>query len=396
MNHSEIKERIQRNMADANLKIDELRVQPDPYRGWRIAVISPGFERKYPYERKDIAFQGLEEVIIEWSNLLTPGERESMGYLPIDSTLEDIPLWPESLARQPNLEEIKFPSHLDGKLARPIFAAFYSYKGGIGSSTALAYTAQILASRGRKVLCVDMDWESPTLPALFGKESEVNPELGVVDLLLALDQEETPDVFKNVLRLSATEELYCLPAGSLTANYARKLWLMAPEGWYREERNPLRELMKMLGDLPFEADVVLLDASSGVCPISSPVLFDLADVAIASFYPNPQFERGTANLVRGLLASKTRRRELSLTPEVRFLVSPIPNTTEEVEERIKQKAMEWIREWITLDGKKMFDESEIAHFVGYKEAIATSDKILMDSDIWQDFDPVANWLESFL
>ena len=396
MNHSEIKERIQRNMADANLEVDELRVQPDPYRGWRIAVISPGFERKYPYERKDIAFQGLEEVIIEWSNLFTPQERESMGYLPIDSTLEDIPLWPESLARQPNLEEIKFPSHLDRKLQRPIFAAFYSYKGGIGSSTALAYTAQILASRGRRVLCVDMDWESPTLPALFGKESEVNPELGVVDLLLALDQEVTPDVFKNVLRLSATEELYCLPAGSLTANYARKLWLMAPESWYREERNPLQELMVMLGDLPFEPEVVLLDASSGVCPISGPILFDLADVAIASFYPNPQFETGTKNLVRGLLASKTRRRELSLTPEVRFVVSPIPKTTAEVEERIKHKAMEWIREWITVEGKKVFEESEISHFVGYSEAIATSDKILLDSNIWQNFDPIAKWLESFL
>ena len=28
-----------------------------------------------------------------------------------DSDLEDIPLWPESLARQPSLETIKFPSH---------------------------------------------------------------------------------------------------------------------------------------------------------------------------------------------------------------------------------------------------------------------------------------------
>ncbi|NEP43105.1 MAG: hypothetical protein F6K35_29330 [Okeania sp. SIO2H7] len=83
MNHAEIKERIRQNMTDANLKIDELRVQPDPYRGWRIAVISPGFERKYPYERKDIAFQGLEEVIIEWSNLLTPGNENQWGIFPL-------------------------------------------------------------------------------------------------------------------------------------------------------------------------------------------------------------------------------------------------------------------------------------------------------------------------
>jgi len=396
MNHSEIKERIQQNMANANLEIDELRVQPDRFSGWLIAIVSPGFKGMFRHDRKEIVLKGLEGLDVEWIDLLTPQERESNGYLPIDSTLEDIPLWPESLARQPSLETIKFPSHLDRQLQRPIFAAFYSYKGGIGSSTTLAYTAQILASRGRRVLCVDMDWESPTLPALFGKESEVNPELGVVDLLLALDQEVTPDVFKNVLRLSETEELYCLPAGSLTANYARKLWLMAPEGWYREERNPLRELMVMLGDLPFEPEVVLLDARSGISPISGPMLFDLADVAIASFYPNSQFETGTKNLVRGLLASKTRRRELSLTPEVRFVVSPIPKTTADVEERIKQKAMSWIGEWITVEGKKVFEESEIACFVGYSEAIATSDKIILDAEILQNFNPVAKWLESFL
>ncbi|NEP43106.1 MAG: ParA family protein [Okeania sp. SIO2H7] len=323
-----------------------------------------------------------------------------MGYLPIDSTLEDIPSWPESLAR-PNLESfdpetIVFPSDLDDNLELPIVATFYSHKGGVGRSTALAYTAQILASRGRRVLCVDMDLEAPSLAALFGKEGEIKPEQGLVEILLELDREENPKIIEHVLRLSATEELYCLPAGIPSANYARKLWLMDPEAWYREERNPLRELMVMLGDLPFEPDVVLLDARSGISPISGPVLFDLADVAIASFYPNPQFERGTANLVRGLLASKTRRRELSLTPEVRFVVSPIPNTTAEMEERIKQKAMEWIREWITVGGKKVFDESEITCFVDYQEAIATSDKILPDSDIWQNFDPIAKWLESFL
>lgn len=396
MNREQIKERIQENMADANLEIHELRVQPDPFIGWCMSIVSPGFQKIARHQRKDLVLKGLEDLTIEWIDVLTPEEREWSGDLFLDSELEDIPLWPESLARQPSLERIKFPSHLDRKLDRPIIATFYSYRGGVGCSTALAYTAKILASRGRRVLCLDLDLEAPGLPALFGKESEIKPEHGLVDIFITLDQQEQPDILEHIVRLSDTDELYCLPAGVFTANYARRLDIIGFESWYRLERNPLRELMVMLGDLPFKPDVILCDTHTGITTFNSPIIFDLADVAIASFYPNSQFETGTKNLVRGLLASKTRRRELSLTPEVRFVVSPIPKTTAEVEERIKHKAMEWIGEWITVEGKKVFDESEISCFLGYREAIATSDKILLDSEIWQDFYPVAKWLESFL
>lgn len=396
MNRNEIKERIQQNMANANLEIEELRVQPDPFIGWRMSIVSPGFEKIPHYQRKEIVLKGLENLIIEWLDLLTPKERERFPDLFIDSELEDIPLWPESVARQPSIETIKFPSHLDRKLQRPIVATFYSYRGGAGSSTALAYTAQILASRGRRVLCLDWDLEAPGLPALFGKESEIKPEHGLVDIFLTLEQEEEPDILEHILRVSDTDDLYCLPAGIFTANYARTLEIINLQSCYRKERNSLRELMVMLGDLPFKPDIILCDTHAGITSFNSPIIFDLADVAIASFYPNPQFQRGTANLVRALFAAKTKRRELSLTPEVRFVVSPIPNSSNGAGERIKQKAMEWIEEWLVVEGKKMFDAREVTHFVPYREAIATSDRILIDSQIWQDFEPVAKWLESFL
>nr|BFE83611.1 hypothetical protein GCM10020093_062120 [Planobispora longispora] len=38
---------------------------------------------------------------------------------------------------------------------------FYSYKGGTGRTMALANTAWILASAGKRVLVVDWDLESP-------------------------------------------------------------------------------------------------------------------------------------------------------------------------------------------------------------------------------------------
>ena len=40
MKQPEIKQRIEQNMAAANLEIADIRVQPDPLSGWRIAVVA--------------------------------------------------------------------------------------------------------------------------------------------------------------------------------------------------------------------------------------------------------------------------------------------------------------------------------------------------------------------
>lgn len=404
MNHSEIKEQIQNNMANANLEIEDLRVQPDPFTGWIIVVVSPGFEGKTSEQRKNIVLAGLEDITIEWIELLTPVEKEWSGSLPIDSTLEDLPLWPEALARSENEnpQNVLFPSDLEEDLELPIVTTFYSLRGGVGRSTALAYTARILASRGRTVLCVDMDLEAPGLAALFGQEAEIRQGQGLLSILVALDKGEHPDILKHILRISETDELYCLPAGIPDANYARLLNFLDPAAWYREERNPLRELIQLLSNnLSFKPDVILLDARTGITPLNAPLLFDLADLAFIVFFPHPQTKVGTEALVRGLLASHTRR-ERNLAPEPRFIVSPIPSSrATEVVQRYQHTAIEWITDWLSsLDeyqvSTETFIPSEITHFITYQEAIATSDGILLDREIWQKFEPIAEWLERFL
>lgn len=402
MNHSAIKQRIENNMNSAYLEIEDLRVQPDPFTGWIIVVISPGFEGKSAEQRRNIVLAGLEDISIEWIELLTPAEKQWAGSLPIDSTLEDLPLWPEALARSSNPQNVLFPSDLEEDLELPIVATFYSLRGGVGRSTALAYTARILASRGRTVLCVDMDLEAPGLAALFGKEKEIRQGQGLLSILVALDQGQRPDIRNHILRISETDELYCLPAGIPDANYARLLNLLDPAAWYREERNPLRELIQLLShDLSFKPDVILLDARTGITPLNAPLLFDLADLAFIVFFPHPQTKIGTEALVRALLAAHTRR-EINLTPEPRFIVSPIPpSKVPEVVQPYEHRAIDWISDWLSgidqtqASGEK-FVASEITHFVNYQETIATSDRILVDREIWQKYESIAEWLERFL
>jgi len=60
-----------------------------------------------------------------------------------------------------------------------------------------------------------------------------------------------------------------------------------------------------------------------------------------------------------------------------------------------------IEDWMSIMGEKRsgaepIKESEITHFIPYREEIATSDQVLSDRETWRDFEPVAEWLERFL
>ena len=71
-------------------------------------------------------------------------------------------------------------------LPRPIFVTFYSFKGGVGRTMALANVAAILAGRGRRVLMIDFDLEAPGLTLLARKELAAMPDqnsAGLVELV---------------------------------------------------------------------------------------------------------------------------------------------------------------------------------------------------------------------
>ncbi|MBK9032246.1 MAG: hypothetical protein IPL61_13160 [Myxococcales bacterium] len=217
-----------------------------------------------------------------------------------------------------------------------------------------------------------------------------------------MEQDDIPDISRHLIRVSEDVELYCLPAGMPSANYARQLSLIDPEAWYREDNNPLRTLIDLLGtSLPFLPDTVLLDSRTGITRLSGPLLFDLADIACIAFFPHPQSEKGTAALVSALLSSRTRRSTpaRSFAPEPRFIVSPIPaSKTPEVVQRYQHRAAEWIHRWLGAASARPshWDESELVHFVPYQESLAASDTVFDDRDTWKPYEPIADWIQRFI
>jgi cellulose biosynthesis protein BcsQ len=58
---------------------------------------------------------------------------------------------------------------------------FYSYKGGVGRSMALANVAELFYKVGYKVLMVDWDLEAPGLERFFPNPKEVLDRLGIIN-----------------------------------------------------------------------------------------------------------------------------------------------------------------------------------------------------------------------
>ncbi|MFH0901927.1 MAG: ParA family protein [Pseudomonadota bacterium] len=403
MTGDEIRDHIRRNMERLASVPCDLRVQPDPYIGWRVWVVSDVFGGMSSKDRRARALEGLDQEHFEWSELMTPEERNWAGAAPLDSDLENVPFWPEALGKARKLTApiyALFASDLDEDLPPPLICTFYSLKGGVGRTTALAYTALNLASKGHKVVCVDMDLEAPGLAAMFGREKEIKEEMGVVHILDSLDHGDEVDLRDHLIRGHESTDLYLIPAGLPGAEYARLLRSTDPVAWYREEENPLLKMVDLLRNLPLAPDVILFDARTGFHALNAPFLFGLSDVAVITFFPHPQARRGTGELVRALLASTTLREAQGrkLTPMPRFLVSPIPaSKAPEVVQRYRHRAVEWVSDWLSvLDHRERLVEADLTHFVPYRESVATSDSILAGTESWNDYRPISEWLLGFL
>jgi len=402
MKIGDIRELVRKNMENHGCVVTDLRVQPNPYRGWLLWLVSDAFKGMPSKERRAIALDGLDNEHFEFVELMTPEERTWAGTVPLDSDLENIPLWPEALGKARSLTSIDalFASDLDEELSPPLICTFYSLKGGVGRTTALAYAALILASKGYKVVCVDMDLEAPGLTPLFGRESEMQEGMGVVHILGSLDRGETVDLRRHLIRGHESLDLYLVPAGQPDAEYARLLRLIDPVAWYREEENPLHRMVDLLRNLSLAPDVILFDARTGFQALNAPFLFEISDLAVITLFPHPQAHRGTGEIVRALLASKTLREAQGrkLTPMPRFLISPIPaSNAPEVVKRYQHRALEWIAEWLSIIAhSERLAEGDITHFVPYRESVATSDSILTGAESWNDYRPIAEWLLGFL
>jgi cellulose biosynthesis protein BcsQ len=232
-------------------------------------------------------------------------------------TWQDLALWAANPQNQ--AQSSQYEPHI------PRTITFYSFKGGVGRTTALTHVAWILAMRGRKVVAVDLDLEAPGLSTALSLNPQ--PNYGIVDYFYErsyLPEGIEPNIsiaqiFGEVRIPDAPGRLFVVPAGSLSLDYISKvddlrattvvdngetLWSIFS-----------REIQEQL-----KPDVILVDSRTGINQWGALSLLEAADEAIIFLFPNEQNQQG----IDLLLKSLNTFNKLSIN----FVFSPVPDITE--------------------------------------------------------------------
>ncbi|HEY9279224.1 MAG TPA: ArsA-related P-loop ATPase [Eoetvoesiella sp.] len=167
---------------------------------------------------------------------------------------------------------------------------FFSIKGGVGRSTALAATAWRLAQAGKRVLVLDLDLESPGLSsALLPPERQ--PKYGITDWLVEDLVDNGNAVFDSMVatsNLSHDGEIHVVPAhGTKHGEYIAKLgrvWMpkLQVDGTRETWSARLGRLLQAL-ELRVQPDVILIDSRSGIDEIASACITDMGANLILLF-----------------------------------------------------------------------------------------------------------------
>lgn len=198
---------------------------------------------------------------------------------------------------------------------------FFSIKGGVGRSTALAAAAWSMAQAGQRVLVLDLDLESPGLSSAL-LPAERRPSYGICDWLVEDLVNNGDAVFPDMLAsstLARDGEIWIVPAhGRNPGAYVSKLgraWMpkVHQDGWREPWSQRLNRLIDGL-EKRWQPDVILLDSRAGIDEIASSCVTGLGADLVLLFALNGDqtwtgyrmlfqhwLTSGVAELIRGRL-----------------------------------------------------------------------------------------------
>jgi cellulose biosynthesis protein BcsQ len=259
---------------------------------------------------------------------------------------------------------------------------FYSYKGGVGRSMALANIAYELSKRNSKVLIVDWDLEAPGIERYFSGFKIENTSEGLLQLLLSYKNDAKPD-YRNFLwqiETGTSFPISLLHSGrdKDPASYSALLQNFDWSDFFTKENggNHIENLRKQLQN---DFDFVLIDSrtglsdSSGICTIMMP------DILIPMFTANYQSLFGIRDIVKYI---QNARQKLEVD-RMALTVLPIPSRfgtrvefkesqewLERISDILKDCYSDWLPKWI--EPKYILEQIKIPQidYFSYGEKLA--------------------------
>lgn len=276
---------------------------------------------------------------------------------------------------------------------------FYSYKGGTGRSMALANTAWILASNGKRVLAVDWDLEAPGLHRYFAPflvDKGLTASDGVIDFVIdytteAMTPPQEGEVvpkdwyvqYADLPRYAASLEwegwdfpgdgtLDFVSAGRQGPSYPTRVNTFDWQSFYDRHGGGVlleaaREKMRE------EYDYILIDSRTGVSDTAGICAVQMPDLLVVCFTLNNQSIDGAAAVAGSVY------RERGGSPG--FQIFPVPMRIESAEKEKLEARREYARRRFALfpdrlDGGEREQywgavEMPYVPFYAYEEVLAT-------------------------
>jgi MinD-like ATPase involved in chromosome partitioning or flagellar assembly len=372
--------------------------------GWiKIRIVTQKFEGKFLIERE----QKIDELLGNLEPNFNLGQYPISGYelLTPEEAIKQppeyvkVPLWSDILMAPKPDQAVEVDEDIPTK--KPLVITFYSFKGGVGRSTALGVVAGILATRNRRVVMVDFDLEAPGISVMFQQDIEntAGENFGVLDYLhqrSLTPEENIPNIADCIqqINLQTRGELFLVPVGEYDENYIHRLADLDMRSFYRSTKNPVKQLIEDIKQ-QLEPDVILIDARPGFNDVAAITLFDLADTAIICFSPTDQSFQGLRWVIKAILKQKQYQGK----PDVRFLLTPIPTLPQYKELVIK------VEKWIDQNcyegdfaislGPKI---DELHHTIFYNPIITTLSSLVNDvpKSLLDEYIPIADTIDASL
>jgi cellulose biosynthesis protein BcsQ len=293
-----------------------------------LTIVSDGFSDMSQPQRRQAVLSFLEASKVA----LAPGFLSLHGHEEANSlnlshpqaiSGSEIYTWQDLVSQAENPQNQIRDTHRSSNSLRTI--TFYSFKGGVGRTTALTHVAWILAMRGRKVVAVDLDLEAPGLSTAFNLNPQ--PKYGIVDYFYErsyLPKEIKSEIlitqiFGEVKIPNAAGRLFVVPAGSLSLDYISKVDDLraatitdSGENLWSIFRREIEEQLK--------PDIILIDSRTGINQWGALSLLQAADEVIIFLFPNEQNRQGISLLLNSIQSF----RDLSIN----FVFTPVPDITE--------------------------------------------------------------------
>ena len=237
---------------------------------------------------------------------------------------------------------------------------FYSFRGGVGRTMAVANVAAYLADQGLNVFAVDFDLEAPGLslmseflPAGQGMPS---PRGGLVDYLRAgLADEPVPSIadlaYEPVLSRELKEKkadagtIHFLPAGAKpTAAEGYDVAFHLDRLYETRERSVVIDSLKIQIEQTYHPDYLLVDSRTGLTEAGGICTVHLADFVVVVSGLNNQNIEGTV-----LVLKRLKQFREDFDRNVIFVASPLPVGEEELKKERLQAARRSFADALGID-----------------------------------------------